>query len=199
MINAGIWPAEDAPLHEVDPDRVREVLEVNLLGAIWTARAFVRALAQDGPRADGRGASVCLIGSTAGRFGEAGHLEYAVSKSGLYGLMRSLKNEIVALDPYARVNLVEPGWTVTPMAEASLVRRVPDRPVVGREDHERVVGLAVLREGVEQATDLGDEGILQPRGERRVAHERVLRRLDGLAVDPLDEGAELIGRLLPDR
>ena len=34
--------------------------------------------------------------------------------------MLTLKNEIVALDPWARVNLVEPGWTVTAMAEATL-------------------------------------------------------------------------------
>jgi 3-oxoacyl-[acyl-carrier protein] reductase len=31
-----------------------------------------------------------------------------------------LKNEITTLDRWARVNLVEPGWTVTPMAEATL-------------------------------------------------------------------------------
>jgi 3-oxoacyl-[acyl-carrier protein] reductase len=122
IANAGIWPAEDKPLHELDPARIREVLEVNLLGAIYTCRSFVTQLAALGPRADGRGASVCLIGSTAGRFGEARHLEYAVSKAGLYGLMRSLKNELVTLDPWARINLVEPGWTVTPMAEAALAQ-----------------------------------------------------------------------------
>ncbi|MCA9715317.1 MAG: SDR family oxidoreductase [Myxococcales bacterium] len=120
IVNAGVWPPEDAPLHAVSPARVRDVLEVNLHGAIWTARAFARALAERGPRADGRGASVCLIGSTAGRFGEAGHLAYAVSKAGLHGLMRSLKNELVRLDPYARVNVVEPGWTATPMARAAI-------------------------------------------------------------------------------
>jgi len=48
------------------------------------------------------------------------HLPYSVTKAGLHGLMRSLKNELPALDPYARVNTVEPGWTVTPMAEAAL-------------------------------------------------------------------------------
>lgn len=122
IINAGVWPEPDAPLHHLDPQRIRDVIEINLLGAIWTARAFVQALARTGPRADGRGASVCLIGSTAGRFGEAGHLEYAVSKAGLYGLVRSLKNEIVAVDPRARVNMVEPGWTVTPMAAPALAR-----------------------------------------------------------------------------
>ena len=120
VANAGIWPPEDKPLHELEVERIRDVIEVNLLGAIYTCRSFARQLAAHGPRADGRGASVCLIGSTAGRFGEAKHLEYSVSKAGLHGLMRSLKNELVDLDPWARVNLVEPGWTVTPMAEAAL-------------------------------------------------------------------------------
>ncbi|MFO7564112.1 MAG: SDR family oxidoreductase [Enhygromyxa sp.] len=122
IANAGIWPPEDKPLHELEPARIREVLDVNLLGTIFTCRSFAAQLAARGPRADGRGASICLIGSTAGRFGEARHLEYAVSKAGLYGLMRSLKNELVELDPWARINLVEPGWTVTPMAEAALER-----------------------------------------------------------------------------
>jgi 3-oxoacyl-[acyl-carrier protein] reductase len=120
VTSAGVWPSEDKPLHELEVERIRDVIDVNLLGTIFTCRSFAQQLAAHGPRVDGRGASVCLIGSTAGRFGEAKHLEYAVSKAGLHGLMRSLKNELVALDPWARVNLVEPGWTVTPMAEAAL-------------------------------------------------------------------------------
>lgn len=122
VANAGIWPAEDLPLHRMAPARIREVLDVDLLGAMWTCRAFMKQLAELGPRADGRGASLCLIGSTAGRFGEANHVEYAVAKAGLYGLVRSLKNELVQLDPYARINMVEPGWTVTPMATDSLAQ-----------------------------------------------------------------------------
>jgi 3-oxoacyl-[acyl-carrier protein] reductase len=120
VTSAGVWPSEDKPLHQLEVERIRDVIDVNLLGSIFTCRSFAQQLAALGPRADGRGASVCLIGSTAGRFGEAKHLEYAVSKAGLHGLMRSLKNELVAIDPWARVNLVEPGWTVTPMAEAAL-------------------------------------------------------------------------------
>src|SRR5262245_25299391 len=69
VANAGIWPAEPEPLQRISPARVREVIDVNLLGALWTARAFLRALAHSGPRPDGRGASLILIGSTAGRFG----------------------------------------------------------------------------------------------------------------------------------
>jgi 3-oxoacyl-[acyl-carrier protein] reductase len=122
VLSAGIWPPEHRLLHEMDPARILEVIDVDLVGTILSARSFVRMLAHVGPRADGRGASVCLIGSTAGRFGEAGHVEYAVSKAGLVGLVRSLKNEIVHVDPRARVNMVEPGWVVTPMAEPELAR-----------------------------------------------------------------------------
>lgn len=122
VANAGIWPAESLTIDELPEARVREVMEVNLLGAMWTARAFFASLRRTGPRADGHGASLLFIGSTAGRFGEAGHAEYAASKAALRGLVLSLKNEIVAIDPRARVNLVEPGWTVTPMAAATLSR-----------------------------------------------------------------------------
>ncbi|HTE04882.1 MAG TPA: SDR family oxidoreductase, partial [Planctomycetota bacterium] len=82
--------------------------------------AFLAALARTGPRADGHGASLTFLGSTAGRFGEAGHAEYAAAKAGLRGAMLSLKNEIVHLDPFGRVNLVQPGWTVTHMARPAL-------------------------------------------------------------------------------
>jgi 3-oxoacyl-[acyl-carrier protein] reductase len=115
-----VWTPEAKLLHEADEDRIRRTIDTNLLGGVWTARAFFAALAATGPRSDGDGAALLLIGSTAGRFGEKGHAEYSVGKAGLYGLLRSLKNEIVELDPYARVNLIEPGWTVTHMARPAL-------------------------------------------------------------------------------
>jgi 3-oxoacyl-[acyl-carrier protein] reductase len=123
VANAGVWPKADLLLHEVSEERIRSTIETNLMGALWTARAFMAALARTGPRDDGHGAALTFIGSTAGRFGERGHAEYSVSKAGMLGLVRTLKNEIVQLDPYARVNLVEPGWTVTHM-----VREEIDRP-----------------------------------------------------------------------
>jgi len=120
IANAGMWTPEAKRLDEADEDRIRRTIDTNLLGTLWTARAFFAALAKSGPRSDGHGASLVMIGSTAGRFGERMHAEYSVSKAGLYGLLRSLKNEIVDLDPYARVNLIEPGWTVTHMARPAL-------------------------------------------------------------------------------
>jgi 3-oxoacyl-[acyl-carrier protein] reductase len=117
---AGIWPEEAVPVHLMHEERVRSVVETNLLGSIWTARAFLQSLARTGPRADERGASLVFVGSTAGRFGERGHAEYAATKAALRGLTLTLKNEIVGLDPRGRVNLVEPGWTVTPVIEECL-------------------------------------------------------------------------------
>lgn len=143
IANAGRWTPEFALVHQASEARIRSNIETNLLGALWTARAFLGTLAKTGPRADGHGASLVLIGSTAGRFGEKGHVEYAVGKAGLYGILHSVKNEIVALDPYARVNLIEPGWTVTKMARPALaqpgviahvVRTMPLRQLARAED-----------------------------------------------------------------
>jgi len=120
VANAGAWPPDDLPLHRSPEERIQDTIDANLMGSLWTARAFLQALETSGPRADGHGASLILIGSTAGRFGEKGHAEYAVGKAGLYGLVTSLKNEIVDLDPYGRVNMIEPGWTATHMARPAL-------------------------------------------------------------------------------
>jgi NAD(P)-dependent dehydrogenase (short-subunit alcohol dehydrogenase family) len=55
-------------------------------------------------------ASIIIIGSTAGKFGEAYHADYAATKSALmYGFLRSLKNEIVKIVPRGRANCVAPG------------------------------------------------------------------------------------------
>lgn len=120
IANAGRWTSEHKLAHQASIERVKANLATNLHGALWTTRSFFRALQRSGPRASGEGASLILIGSTAGHFGEKGHMEYSVSKAGLYGILYSAKNEIVELDPYGRVNLLEPGWTVTHMARAAL-------------------------------------------------------------------------------
>lgn len=122
VANAGKWPAEDRRLDECSVERIRETVEVNLLGAMWTARAFLGCLARTGPRPDGDGACLVFIGSTAGRFGERHHADYAAAKAGLVGLARTLKNEIALLDPFGRVNVVEPGWTIGHRPKPALER-----------------------------------------------------------------------------
>ena len=85
-------------------------LRANLTTAFLTARGYLRELEREGH------GSLVLIASTAGLYGEAGHADYAAAKSAVaHGLLLSLKNEVVRVAPRARVNVVAPGWTESPM------------------------------------------------------------------------------------
>ena len=107
---AGVWPSEDAPVWELPLERWEETLRANLTATFLTARAFLGEVARNG---DG---ALVMVASTAGLFGEAGHADYAAAKSAIaYGLLLSLKNEVVHVAPRARVNVVAPGWTESPM------------------------------------------------------------------------------------
>jgi 3-oxoacyl-[acyl-carrier protein] reductase len=108
---AGVWPAEDAPVWALPLERWNRTLRENLTSTFLTARGFLRSVERSGH------GSLVLVGSTAGIFGEAGHADYAAAKSAVaYGLLLSLKNEVVRIAPAGRVNCVCPGWTKTPMA-----------------------------------------------------------------------------------
>ncbi len=116
VVNAGIWPPEDLPLHQLPLERWQNTLDADLTGAFLCCRAFLRHLAER-PR---EAAGIVLIGSTAALFGEAGHADYAAAKAGLaYGLTRTLKNEIARLAPRGRVNCVCPGWVDTRMGASA--------------------------------------------------------------------------------
>jgi 3-oxoacyl-[acyl-carrier protein] reductase len=112
VANAGFWPADDVLLHEMTLKQWESTLAVNLTSIFLCAREFFRGIVKH-ELAD---PAAVLMGSTAGMIGEAGHADYAAAKAGaIYGLARSLKNEICRLAPRGRVNVVCPGWIVTPM------------------------------------------------------------------------------------
>ncbi len=115
VANAGVWPREDVPVADLPLERWHATLAANLDATFLTARAYARHV-----RAAGAG-SLVLVASTAGQFGEAGHADYAAAKAAIaHGLALSLKNELVRDAPGARVNVVAPGWTVSPMTAADL-------------------------------------------------------------------------------
>lgn len=117
VANAGVWPPEDVPVARMSLERWNRTLAADLTSVFLCARAFLRGLEQRGAESG----ALVLIGSTAGLFGEAGHADYAAAKAALtYGLLRSLKNEIVRSAPRGRVNAVCPGWTLTEMARPGL-------------------------------------------------------------------------------
>jgi 3-oxoacyl-[acyl-carrier protein] reductase len=103
-------------------DRWRATLDANLTATFLTARGYLRHV-----EATGAG-SLVLVASTAGGFGEAGHADYAAAKAAIgQGLALSLKNEVVRSAPLARVNVVSPGWTVSPMTARGLTDEIVDR------------------------------------------------------------------------
>jgi len=107
---AGAWPSEDVAVWELPLERWEQTLRDNLTSTFLTARAYLRELEREGH------GSLVMIASTAGLFGEAGHADYAAAKSAVaHGLLLSLKNEVVRVAPKARVNVVAPGWTESPM------------------------------------------------------------------------------------
>ena len=142
VANAGTWEPEDVPITRMSLERWRSTLDANLTATFLTARSYLRHV-----EASGAG-SLVLVTSTAGLFGEAGHVDYAAAKAAVsYGLLLSLKNEIVRSAPLARVNAVAPGWTVTPMTEgmfsdeavARVTSTMPLRKVATAEDVARSI------------------------------------------------------------
>jgi len=128
---AGIWPGGDVPVWELPLERWEETLRANLTATFLTARGFLRGVAERGH------GSLVMVGSTAGRFGEAGHADYAAAKSGiLYGLLLSLKNEVVRVAPRARVNAV---GALSPETLERVTRTMPLKKVGQPDDVARVV------------------------------------------------------------
>src|SRR5213082_1565818 len=119
---AGVWPSADEPVWELSLERWEATVRSNLTATFLTARAFLREVERNGH------GSLVLVGSTAGRFGEAGHADYAAAKSAIQvGLLLSLKNEIVRIAPGGRVNAVAPGWTYSQMTRGALDPELVER------------------------------------------------------------------------
>ena len=144
VVNHGIWPETDTRLVDITLEQWENTLRTNLTGSFLVVREFLKRVERygHGIRDKGKKIAIIFVGSTAGKYGEAQHADYTASKSGkrlsiysfsqcihttlydwlamMYGLMVSLKNEIVQMAPLGRVNCVVPGWVRTPMATSAL-------------------------------------------------------------------------------
>ena len=111
VANAGVAVA--GPLELVPVAAFREALEVNVLGAFATVKAFLPSLRQSRGR-------VALMGSVSGLVALPLMGPYAASKFALEALADALR---VELSPFGvRVSLIEPGSVATPIWERSLKR-----------------------------------------------------------------------------
>ena len=97
----------------MDLARLRRVIDVNLLGALLTARETARRI---GTGAGGQGGALVLLSSVASRLGApAEYVDYAAAKGAIDTLTLGLARE---LGPDGiRVNAVRPGVVLTQIHE----------------------------------------------------------------------------------
>jgi NAD(P)-dependent dehydrogenase (short-subunit alcohol dehydrogenase family) len=112
IANAGA--AESAPAGKIDMALWDRMLAVNLTGAFLTARAAL----PDVTRRGASGTRIVFVASMAGLKGYAYVAPYCAAKHGVVGLTRALAVELAPRG--VTVNAVCPGYTETPMLEASL-------------------------------------------------------------------------------
>ncbi|KAF2797934.1 polysaccharide deacetylase family protein-like protein [Melanomma pulvis-pyrius CBS 109.77] len=123
--NAGITDeSNNYPIWDMPLGLWEKTYTTNVQGTFLTIKHFLKSVenvqAQNGGR-ELSNVAVVVTGSETGVFGQAGHVEYASGKAGLqYGLVKSVKNEIVRLNGKARINAVAPGWVDTKLIEGRL-------------------------------------------------------------------------------
>ncbi|TPX62042.1 hypothetical protein SpCBS45565_g07084 [Spizellomyces sp. 'palustris'] len=122
VVTHGVWPSQDVGVKDMSLERWRDTMSINLDGTFLSCKYFLKGVeAAVEEQRSLNNVSIVMVGSTAGKFGEAWHADYACTKSAMMqGLTLSLKNEIVKIHPKGRVNTVAPGWIRTPMAERAM-------------------------------------------------------------------------------
>ena len=118
--NAGI--TIDKTILKLTDDDWQKVLSVNLSGAFYLSQAALRHMVE---RGSGR---IINVSSIIGEIGNIGQANYASSKSGLFGLTKTLAREAAFLLERSgkltddsigvTVNTVTPGYTLTEMVAA---------------------------------------------------------------------------------
>jgi NADP-dependent 3-hydroxy acid dehydrogenase YdfG len=104
--NAGVMLL--APFTSGQRAEHRQMIEVNLLGAIVATEVFLDQLREGG------GGDLVNISSVAGRTARPGNAVYAATKWGINGFSEGLRQE---LQPDVRVTVIEPGAVATELTE----------------------------------------------------------------------------------
>lgn len=108
MNNAGIV-AEPSRLEDLQEERIRRIMDINLMGAIYCARAAVKRMST---KNKGGGGSIVNISSIAALLGGPNeYVDYAMSKGAMDSMTTGLAKE-VATDGI-RVNAIRPGLIYT--------------------------------------------------------------------------------------
>ena len=110
VANAGI--TRDAPFHKMTPEQWHQVVDTNLTGVFNTVHPLWPGMRE---RGFGR---VIVISSINGQKGQFAQVNYAATKAGDLGIVKSLAQEGAAKGITA--NAICPGYVKTPLVEAQI-------------------------------------------------------------------------------
>jgi NAD(P)-dependent dehydrogenase (short-subunit alcohol dehydrogenase family) len=139
VYNTGIT-GPNSTLAAASAETLSRVIEVNLIGALYCARAAVRRMST---AAGGKGGSIVLISSRASVHGSAGEYTwYAASKGGIDSLVTGLAREVATEG--IRVNAVSPGMIDTGIHAPGRLERVKPLMPMQRAGTVEEVAAAVM-------------------------------------------------------
>ncbi|MAN16024.1 MAG: beta-ketoacyl-ACP reductase [Dinoroseobacter sp.] len=143
VANAGI--TRDAPFHKMSPEQWKEVIDTNLTGVFNTIHPVWPGMRE---RKFGR---VVVISSVNGQKGQFAQVNYAATKAGDIGIVRSLAQEGARAGITA--NVVAPGYIATEMVMAvpekvreSIIGQIPAGRLGEPEEIARCVAFLVSDE-----------------------------------------------------
>ena len=138
--NAGVMLL--GPFGSSQRDDYRQMIDVNLTGAITATEVFLSQL-KDG------GGDIVNISSVAGRTARAGNGVYAATKWGMNGWSESLRQELL---PDIRVTLIEPGVVATELPghithadTKESVQKLYDQAEVTADDVAEIIAFVLSR------------------------------------------------------
>jgi len=86
VVTHGTRSTEDVPVADLSLRQWNQTVSANLTASFLVCREYLKQLRNATPEVKEK-AAIVLVGSTAGKYGEAGHVDYAVTKSGVYLFM----------------------------------------------------------------------------------------------------------------
>jgi NAD(P)-dependent dehydrogenase (short-subunit alcohol dehydrogenase family) len=133
-------PGKNSRLDAASSATIRDVLDVNLFGALLCAREAVRRMSTTH---GGTGGSIVLLSSIAALTGGAGeYVFYAAAKGGVDALTNGLAREVAKEG--IRVNAVRPGPTDTEIHEPGRLARITPLLPMGRPGQPGEIAETVL-------------------------------------------------------
>ena len=137
--SAGVG-GKNSRLDVATADTIREVIDINLFGALICAREAVRRMST---AHSGKGGAIVLLSSIASVTGGAGeYVFYAAAKGGVDALTNGLAREVAKEG--VRVNAIRPGPTDTEIHEPGRLARITPLLPMGRPGQPDEIAEAVL-------------------------------------------------------